>query len=213
MAPEDGRRHVHHPEHDRPADEPRELGEDREDRHGRDSRDDSRHDEEADGREAHRRERVKLLVDLHRADLRCERAPRAAGEHDRRHEGPKLAEERYREKVGDIHLDAEHLERGGRLEREDKPKEKADAGRDRERVERGALERERRIAKAKSARSYEDREGADGRLAEEGEIFAHGGGVFARAAADCLEGFHFAAFRPSRASAYALVNAEENALE
>ena len=213
MAPEHGRRHVHHAKHYRTAYEPGELREYREHRHCGNRRDDARHYEEADRREPHRRKRIKFLVHLHRADFGGKRAPRAAGKHDGRDERAEFAEKPYRKKVGDIHLDAEHPERGSRLEREDKPQEKADAGRYGQRVERRALERKRSVAQAEPPGVYKHAEGTGRRLAEKREVLARRLREFACAAAKCLKGFHFSALSPSIACAYALENARENAAE
>ena len=96
--------------------------------------DDPRRDQEAHRVEPHRRQRVDLLVDAHRADLGRERRAGAAGEQDRRHQRPELAQHRQADQVGDEDLGAEALHRHRRLEREDHAEQERDQRDDRQRV-------------------------------------------------------------------------------
>ena len=78
------------------AGEPHRVRDDRQQRQGDDERDDSRHDQQLDRIHTHRAQRVGLLVELHHADFRGKRAPRAAGDDDGRQQNAHLAQHRDR---------------------------------------------------------------------------------------------------------------------
>ena len=77
-----------------PPSRPTSIREQRQQRRHQQRGDHARRHEEAHRVEAHRRERVDLLVDAHRADLGGERGARAPGEQDRRHQRAELAQHR-----------------------------------------------------------------------------------------------------------------------
>ena len=91
------------------------------------------------GIEPHRRQRVDLLVDPHRADLGGERGAGAPGEQDRGHQRAELAQHAEADQVGDEDLGAEALHRHRRLEREDHAEQERDQRDDRQRVGADAL--------------------------------------------------------------------------
>ena len=116
------------------AEQSKHIREQREQRRHQQRGEDARRDEEADRVESHRRQRVDLLVDAHRADLRGERSPRSPGEQDRRHQRTELAQHREPDQVGDEDLGAEALHRDRGLEREDHAEQERDERDDRQAV-------------------------------------------------------------------------------
>ena len=78
--------------HQRATEESDDIGQDREQRHHQHRREQPRQDQEVDRVEPEGRDRVHLLVDLLRADLRGERGPGASGEHDGGHQRAELAQ-------------------------------------------------------------------------------------------------------------------------
>ena len=81
---------------ERAAEQPDQVREQRQERDRQHGGDHARHHQELDRVEAHRRERVDLLVDAHRADLGREGGARAAGQQDRGHQRAQLAQHRQR---------------------------------------------------------------------------------------------------------------------
>jgi hypothetical protein len=122
-----------------PPTRPDEHREQHQERRHQERGDDARRHQETHRVEAHRRDRVDLLVDAHRADLGGERRARAAGEQDRGHQRAELAQHRQPDQVGDEDLGAEALHRHRRLEREDHAEQEADQRDDRQRVGADAL--------------------------------------------------------------------------
>ena len=66
-----------------------------------------RHDQKPHRLQPHGFERVDLLAHFHGADLGGEGRTRAAGENDRRHQRPHLAQHRQADHIGDKNLRAE----------------------------------------------------------------------------------------------------------
>jgi hypothetical protein len=117
--------------HQRSAEHAHHVGQDREQRHHHRRRDQARDDQELHRAQPERRDRVDLLVDLLRADLRRECGPGASGEHDRGHQGAELAQHRDPDSVHHEEHGAE-LPRDERdLERDDDAHEEADQENDR----------------------------------------------------------------------------------
>ena len=98
-------------------------------------RDQRRRGEIAHGLDAHRRERVDFLRDVHRTDARGERRTRAAGDDDRRDQRAEFARHRFRDGDDDLRLRAEFRQRRDELDAQHDADGERHHGHDRQRVD------------------------------------------------------------------------------
>ena len=101
-------------------------------RHHQDQRDHAGQDEEIHRREAEGGEGVDLLVHLHRAELRGEGGPGAAGHDDGGHQCAHLAGHGDAHQIGDVDLGTELRELDRADEGEDEPDQEGDERHDRQ---------------------------------------------------------------------------------
>ena len=78
---------------DHAAAEPRHVGDEGEQRQGKDQRQDARQNQHLDRRHAHHAQGVNLLAHLHRAEFGGDRGARAAGDHDRGQQHAEFAQD------------------------------------------------------------------------------------------------------------------------
>ena len=112
-------------------------------------------------------QRIDLLVDLHRADLRGEGAARAAGDDDRGEQDADLAQDRDAEQVDGVDLGAEAAQLVGALVGHHDADQERDQADDRQRVDAGLLEVMGERGQPQPARLQRDPRQSEHRLAIE----------------------------------------------
>ena len=176
----------------RRAEEPGDVGEEREERDGDRRREDARHDEQPHRIGAHRLDRVDLLGHAHRAELRGDAGADAPRDHDPAQHRPEFAQHARRDEAADVERRAERRELHARLQREHHAGEEPREEDDRERLHADGVElREEARAAAPPARPRAERaprEAGDVLQHEEGRLdratHCDGGSGFGRAGRD-----------------------------
>src|ERR1051325_9371761 len=123
------------PGHQTTTEHPHKVGVDDKQRQGQYEPEDAGHDQHLDRIEAEGAQRIDLLIDLHRPELRGEGAPRAAGDDDRSQKHAELAQDRDAEQVDRIDLGAKAPQLVSALISEDDADQERQQADDRHRVD------------------------------------------------------------------------------
>ena len=129
----------HPPGHQGAAEQPHQIGENRQHRQSQQQSEQARDHQHLDRVEADRAQRVDLLVDLHRADLGGKGAAGAAGDDDRGHQHAQFAQDADRQQVDGIDLGAELAQLVGALVGDHHPDQKRQHADDGQRIDPGLL--------------------------------------------------------------------------
>ena len=194
--------HIEQPEADeRAADDPHQVGIDGHQRHHDHQREGTGHDEVVDWIDTESFQCVDLLVDLHRADLCCERGAGTARHDDPGHDRSELSNDPEADEIGSEDGSAEFLELNGTDKTEDHADEEADDTHDSEGLDADLLNRHEQVVTVVGRFASKESAKRERQLADEDEAAAKIAEGIEGSGSDSSEEAHLFFF-PTRASSF-----------